>query len=170
VLRRIQRKAALGREDSHHALFTETLSDWYPGAKIIHLLRDPRDAVASLKRMPWAPNAILENAGIWLVFNRAARRSRHRSGYLPVHYEFLVTQPEQELTRICAHLEEPYSPEMLLPEKESAATHSPLGSFTTQRLGKWREDGRSYAGLGIRPHGCLTIGSGLGAWCGIFCL
>ncbi len=54
------------------------MSDWYPGARIIHLLRDPRDAVASLKRMPWAPNAILENAGIWLVFNRAARRSRHR--------------------------------------------------------------------------------------------
>jgi hypothetical protein len=133
-------KPRLGEKTPHHALFTETLSDWYPGAKIIHLLRDPRDTVASLKRMPWAPNAILENAGIWLLFNRAARRSRHRPGYLPVHYESLVAQPEEELTRICAHLEEQYSPEMLLPEKEGAATHSPLGTVTTQRLGKWREE------------------------------
>lgn len=133
-------KLRLGEKTPHHALFTETLSDWYPGAKIIHLLRDPRDAVASLKRMHWAPNAILENAGIWLVFNRAARRSRHLPGYLPVHYETLVTQPEQELTRICVHLEEQYSSEMLLPDTQVDGAYSSQGAVTTARLGKWREE------------------------------
>jgi hypothetical protein len=137
-------KPRYGEKTPHHALFTETLFEWYPGAKIIHLLRDPRDVAASLKRMPWAPNAILENAGIWRLFNRAARRSRHRPGYLPVYYETLVSQPEQELTRICAHLGEAYAPEMLLPGQPVSGAYSwpksTHGAVTTERLGKWREE------------------------------
>src|SRR6266851_2044993 len=112
-------KQRCGEKTPQHALFTETLCDWYPGATIIHLLRDPRDVVASLQRMPWASDSVVTNARVWVGQNVAAQRSSHRSGYLLVRYETLVNRPEEELIRICAHLDEEYSPLMLVPQEES---------------------------------------------------
>src|SRR5690242_4571314 len=95
-------KRRCGEKTPQHALFTETLCEWYPGATIIHLVRDPRDVVASLLRVPWASHNVLGNAHLWVRCNVAARRSRHRPQYLLVRYEELVAQPELELKRICA--------------------------------------------------------------------
>jgi hypothetical protein len=137
-----QGKKRWGEKTPQHAFFTETLCEWYPGAVILHLVRDPRDVVGSLQRMPWAANNVVANARVWLNCNRAAMKSRHRPGYLLVHYEELVSHPERELVRICTHLGEEYVPEML----EPAAVSIPLagkskrarGPVTTDRLGRWR--------------------------------
>jgi hypothetical protein len=100
--------------------------------------------VASLLRMPSAPNDVIGNARVWLRFNLAARRSRHRPQYLPVRYERLVTQPEQELTRICEFLGEDYSLTMLVPNWDPTADRPWFRraeeTVTTERLGKWREE------------------------------
>ncbi len=135
-------KPRTGEKSPHHAVFAETLCQWYPGAAIIHLVRDPRDVVASLQRMPWASNSILTNARTWVSRNLAVLRCRHQPGYLRVHYEELVQKPEAELERICAHLGEPYSPRMLVPQ-EAHVTYSPRSELsrtpiTKERLGHWR--------------------------------
>jgi hypothetical protein len=135
-------KERYGEKTPHHAFFTELLSDWYPGASIIHLVRDPRDVVASLQRIPWAPKSILNNAWIWVLFNRAAERSRHRPGYLRVQYEQLVASPEQELARICDHIGEEWPASLALPTDSSAPYSWPKsarGAITRERLEKWRE-------------------------------
>ena len=140
---KVHAKRRCGEKTPRHALFTETLCQWYPGARIIHLLRDPRDVVASLLRMPWADRNVLGNARLWLRCNLAALGSRHRPQYLAVRYEELVTGPEQELRRVCAFVDEDYSPAMLVPNA------GPTGDLpwyrragqplTTERMGKWRE-------------------------------
>jgi hypothetical protein len=139
-----QGKKRYGEKTPHHAFFAETLCEWFPGAAIIHLVRDPRDVVASLQRMPWAPNSIVDNACMWRLFNRAARRARHRPGYLMVHYEKLAVQPEQELARICAHVGEEYAGSMLSPTEPVAGPYSwprhARGPVTKERLHKWREE------------------------------
>lgn len=136
-------KKRCGEKSPQHALFTETLCEWYPDATIIHLLRDPRDVAASLLRMPLAPNEALGGARVWLRYNLSAWRSRHRPQYLLVRYEELVTRPEQELARICAFIGEQYSSAMLVPNWDPTAdrpwfrrAEEPV---TTERLGKWRE-------------------------------
>jgi hypothetical protein len=136
-------KKRCGEKTPMHALFTETLCEWYPGAIIIHILRDPRDVVASLLRVPWASQNVLGNAHLWVQCNVAARRSRHRPNYLLVRYEELVAQPELELRHICAFIDEEYSPAMLVPNWDPTA-HQPWyrraeEPVTTERVEKWRE-------------------------------
>jgi sulfotransferase family protein len=88
-------------DKGHYAAFSETLYQWYPEATIIHLVRDPRDVVASLLRLPWADPNVSGNAHLWLRCNLPARRSRHRRGTCWSVTQELVTQPEQELRRFC---------------------------------------------------------------------
>ncbi len=135
-------KERCGEKTPHHSFFTETLCDWYPGASIIHLVRDPRDVVASLQRMLWAPKSIWNNAWIWVLFNRAAERSRHRREYLLVHYEQLVSDPDRELARICDHVGEKWPESLAVPTDPEAPytwPRSAHGPVTRERLQKWRE-------------------------------
>lgn len=157
----LQQKPRWGEKTPQHAFFAETLCDWYPGAVILHLVRDPRDVVASLQRMPFGFTSAILNARTWLACNRAARQSRHRPGYLEVRYESLVLQPERELERICAAIGEKFTPRMLEAEQpasvEALETDRYLAPLTTDRLGKWREQ--------LTPHQAelveWTIGTGL---------
>lgn len=123
-LAKSQGKPRCGEKTPQHAIFAETLCEWFPGAAIIHLVRDPREVVASLQRVPWASNSVVTNARIWVRYNLAARQSRHRPEYLMVCYQDLVVRPEQELLRICTHLNEQYSPSMLIPAEERVAYRS----------------------------------------------
>jgi len=129
-------------DKTHQAQFAETLCEWYPGASIIHLVRDPRDMVASLLRLKWADQNVFGNAHLWLRCNLAARRSQHRPQYILVRYEQLVTQPEEELRRICGFVGEEYSPAMLIPNHDPSADRPWLlraeEPVTTERLGQWQ--------------------------------
>jgi hypothetical protein len=140
---RAQGKRRCGEKTPQHALFTETLCSWYPDATVIHLLRDPRDVAASLMRMPSAPKGALGSARVWLQYNASAWRSRHRPQYLLVRYEQLVTQPEQELARVCAAIGEDYCPAMMVPNWDPTANRPWLRRaeepVTTERMGKWRD-------------------------------
>ncbi len=139
-----QGKPRYGEKTPHHALFAETLCEWYPGATILHLVRDPRDVVASLQRMPWAANSIVANAGIWKECNLAAARSSHRTTYLLIRYEQLVSDPEQELIRICSFLGEDFTASMLAPDTSPPANHTQMRphqlAVTQERLGLWKQE------------------------------
>ncbi len=138
-----QGKPRYGEKTPHHALFTETLCEWFPGAFILHLVRDPRDVVASLQRMPWAPKNVVTNARMWLECNLGAHRSSHRPGYLRIAYEQLAAQPEQELSRICAFIGCEFVPEMLQPGQSPEfrpGPHPYLERVNPEMLGKWQHE------------------------------
>jgi hypothetical protein len=178
-------KERWGEKTPQHALFSQTLCDWYPGATLIHMIRDPRDVVASMQRMPFAADSVVQNAWKWREWNLAAQRCSDRPQYLEVRYETLVARPEQELRRICERLGEKFVPSMLDPrERPEAPTFIPWmkraeQSVTTERLGKWQEEltpkevaqiewtvGRHLETFGyqrtVHSPSALTIGQGLG--------
>jgi hypothetical protein len=140
----VQGKRRCGEKTPQHAYFAGTLCQWYPDARVIHLLRDPRDTVSSLLHLPSAPNEVMGGANLWLRRNLAARRLQHRPQYLLVRYESLVSRPEAELRRVCQFVGEEYSPLMLEPKADPTAdrpwfqrAEQPV---TTGRVGAWREE------------------------------
>ena len=139
-------KQRWGEKTPQHAFFAETLCEWYPAGTILHMIRDPRDVVASLQWMPWAPDTVVPNAHRWLSCNLGAHRCSGAPQYFPVHYEALAARPEQEVARICERLGEEYFPGLLDPLGHQVFpppvpwTQSAAKPITTERLGSWRQE------------------------------
>ncbi len=139
-----QGKPRYGEKTALHALFLDTLCEWFPNALILHMVRDPRAAVASLQHAPWASGSVMTNARKWLKLNRAARRFCGRPGYLEVRYEALVTDPVPQLQAICSFLGEEYSPCMIVPDRNSTADSAGemrwRTAVTAARLDVWKKE------------------------------
>lgn len=88
----------------------------YPAAKMIHVIRDPRDRYeASLALWPNGRGRVGGATARWLYSAGLAERNlrRYPDRYKVVRYETLVSQPEATLREICAFLGERYTPAML---------------------------------------------------------
>jgi len=84
-----------------------------PEARFIHIIRDPRDVVLSLRRTS-VRRSVEETAGIWVDMVSVARASAERvSHYREIRYEDLVLNSEAELGKICDFLELGFSDQML---------------------------------------------------------
>jgi len=96
--------------------YAEAIFTAYPGARIIHMLRDPRDRFSSsLTRWKTIRSGIGGATALWMTTVGLAKRNQARNPdqYLIVRYEDLVSKPEESLHEICDFIGEPYTPEML---------------------------------------------------------
>ena len=95
--------------------------EWYPGARVIHMMRDPRAIFVSevrrrrtthvgglygiLRFVPPLLTAfvLIETTVIWAegAWRAARYRRAHAGRYRMVRFEDLVRNPEQELRRLC---------------------------------------------------------------------
>lgn len=122
--------------------------DLFPDAQIVHIIRDGRDCVASLKETPWhrggVPTAIVGWCRGMDEGDRAARTLPSDS-YFELYYERLVADPAPELRRLCEFLGERFDPAMTdpsavadvaVPQRKTwhALTH---GAVTAARVGSW---------------------------------
>ncbi|MGH3023380.1 MAG: sulfotransferase family protein [Gaiellaceae bacterium] len=129
--------------------FIPPLLRLFPDAQIVHVVRDPRDCVASLKRMPWWKLDSHHAVSAWAnSVDRVEQAVRKRPGVvIRVQYERLVADPERELRTLCAALGEDFDPAMVAPElvapvavPERKHWHSETRtSVSTRRIGSWRE-------------------------------
>ncbi len=135
-------KVRPGEKTPHHAWNTADLLAWYPGARVIHLLRDPRDVTASLFNVPWGRKSAAANGRLWASLTAAAEASRDDPRFMRIRYEDLVEQPEQRLAEVCRFVGETFSPAML-EVKQPARADRPWferaqGSLSRDRLGSWK--------------------------------
>ncbi|MBA3743519.1 sulfotransferase [Sporichthya sp.] len=126
------------------------LLEMFPDAHLVHVLRDGRDCVGSLKRQEWSKRSTPDAIGVWnraIDYGRKARTSVPAAQWHEVRYEELVSDPEGRLKELCAFLEEDFVPDMLEPAKVGAkvmpsrkAFHGMLsGSVTTTSIGGWEK-------------------------------
>lgn len=86
----------------------------------IHIIRDGRDCVSSLTRMPWWDGGAIAAIWTWCNAVNCGRRARRRlppDAYTEVRYEDLIAAPEAELRRLCAFLGEAFHDRMLEPHQ-----------------------------------------------------
>lgn len=91
----------------------------YPSAKMIHMIRDPRDRYASARsRWKTMKGKVGAGTAMWLASVGRAKRNQQRypDRYEIVRYETLASQPEETLREVCAFLNEAYTPAMLTME------------------------------------------------------
>lgn len=160
-------KPRYGEKTPYNLMFTEEILRLFPGAKFIHLFRDPRDVATSYMEQYWCAGRTALRTAAYLthVLQHASRLERDLGPdlFLPVKYEDLVAEPERELRRLCRFLGEEYTPEMLdygnredagyleVEEGWKGLTREPL---TASRIGRYAQK--------LAPHQIWTLEHYLG--------
>jgi hypothetical protein len=88
----------------------------FPAAKMIHMIRDPRDGYEiSTTRSRHRPGKVGWATARWLYSASLMKRNQRQypDRYKVVRYETLVSQPEETLREVCAFLDEEFMPAML---------------------------------------------------------
>jgi hypothetical protein len=105
-----QGKSRWADKSPDYALILDYVDALYPEAQVIHMVRDPRDVVASWLRF-YGTRSVHRAASSWVRYVRAAHdfargQLEHRA--IEVRYEDVVREPEQTLRKLFAWLGEPW--------------------------------------------------------------
>ena len=126
----------------------------YPQAKFIHLIRDGRDTVNSLLKMPWRPGGLVNNARFWIQYIKLSQELHKQAGdlsgnLLTIRYEDLLNNPKQILEQICEFIGEKFEPKMLKESQadieifspwESTWKHKSSQDLDSSRIGAWSKE------------------------------
>ena len=135
-------KRRWGEKTPFTADHLDTLFRWFPDARVIYMLRDPRAVVSSLRKIPWgAELGVYAHALSWANGVGRALANEGDTRILRVRYETLVHKPTEVLEQVCRFLGEAYSPDML------DSRHTLLTSTLRGRQG-WEKEHLSAA---LRP-------------------
>lgn len=128
--------------------FYDQISTWWPGAKCIHITRDPRDNYASYqhKHSEWTPGFFAEN---WRASTARGLENRDKAGeahYWVLRYEDLVLQPEETIAQICAFLDIKDDPTLRVPTRAGVAWRGNsmfaerFNAISATPIGRWKKD------------------------------
>jgi hypothetical protein len=99
--------------------YTDHIFAAYTGARMIHMVRDPRDRYADdVARLSRGRGKIGGGTARWLYSIGLAKRNlkQYADYYKIVRYETLVAQPEETTRDVCTFLDEDYIHNMLVME------------------------------------------------------
>ena len=140
-----------GDKSLHTERYAERVFASFPTARILHMIRDPRDRYASVMKR-WKQQARAGAGGAtaaWLASVALARENerRYQGRYRMLRYEDLASDPEATLRAVCAFIGEEYDPRMLSMEdardfrdtggNSSYGTRQP-GRISTDSIGRFR--------------------------------
>lgn len=111
-----QGKRRWGEKTPQHIFFADQILEGFPQAQFIHIVRDGRDVAVSWRHVKFGPEHVYASALRWSDVLEAGRALKGRLGptqYLELRYEDLLQDTEATMRRVCAYLDERYSPDML---------------------------------------------------------
>lgn len=141
----------IGEKTPNHLLHMLTLERFFPDAKYIHIVRDPRAVVNSWRNVPWSTGNVVGDAFVWRRYMLVARLCppRRSNSLMVIRFEDLVLRPEPTLTDVCRFIGISFQPGMcafhdkreiainLSREPWKARANQPLDA---NRLGRWRDE------------------------------
>lgn len=141
----VESKPRCGEKTNENIRYIDELMEVFPDAKIIHIVRDARDVVASMINMPWASNDIVANALRWRA--EISNVQRYKGKIHEIRYEDLLRDPVRVYQGICEFIGEPFSTEMMNYHKTSGEyiVNEPWKKGTERALNdsalqRWKRD------------------------------
>ena len=113
----------------------DRLLDLYPEARIVHMLRDPRDVARSSIGMGWAGHVYF-GVDHWIKTERGWGRCLHRipeDRRMELRYDDLIRTPHETLTRLCRFAGLDFDPAMLSYDSQSS-----YAAPDTSLIDQWR--------------------------------
>lgn len=156
-------KKRFGEKTPTNFLYIDVLLQWFPGAKIIFIYRDPRNRFCSYKHS--SPGGILScyrstalaTTLYWNNFMRIMRKRRVQLGdqFFSVKFEELITNPGPTTRAICDFLEEQFHDDMLAIDSTNSSFRDiqNKSGFRTEVLYRFRQ-------LRKREIACVELLSG----------
>lgn len=93
------------------------LTEWFPLAKFVHLVRDPRDVAASLLNTRSMEGGVRRATSMWQHDQEKTTAllldKEYSDKFCTVRYEDILLDPETELGRLCDHIQREFSLKML---------------------------------------------------------
>lgn len=152
-------KAIKGEKTPAHFQYADTLLEWFPKAKIIHMMRDPRGTFISelrrrkkeaqsfpyrqLKRVPALMKLLilLQTTLTWGASARSASANlaKYPGRYTVQCFEDLVRHPEQQIRALCAFLGVPFQEQMLEQEVVSKGFQEKQSGFDAGAADRWKK-------------------------------
>lgn len=144
-------KSWIGDKDPRLIEFLPLLSHLFPDAKIINVIRDPRDVLLSKKRAEWS-----SKGHVWkhVFANRVQLRLGRKTGpnqfaeaYQELIYENLIANPQAALSGVCEKLGLSFDEAMLdfgdaakdlVSEKEVSWKKETFGPLLSENKEKWK--------------------------------
>jgi hypothetical protein len=103
----------------HNERYVRLIARWFPRARMLYMLRDPRATFASIrgwqKALDHAPIHTVRFCAEWAASLAYAHRCKRYLPTLLLRYEDLVSDPQSTLMRLCDFLEVPFQEAMLQP-------------------------------------------------------
>ncbi len=133
----------------------------FPNARIIHMIRDPRDTVASLRthrKRRVVAGRIVKNNWImpypdcinrWITSVSDGIKWRSDRRYIEIKYEDLVHAPDATLKKVCQHIGVRFEPAMLQFYLKKGISRDPLRfpqnveatkPLSDTSVGRWKRD------------------------------
>jgi hypothetical protein len=151
-------KAIMGEKTPAHLAYVETLLEWFPDARVVHCVRDPRAIyVSELRRRAEDPGSqpyrllvhvpplmaafvLLQVAWAWAaaVHRHRALVPRYPGRYRLLRFEALVAHPQASLADLCAFLGVELEPRMLEQRVTSKGANVGATGFDAGASDRWR--------------------------------
>lgn len=128
----------------------------FPQAKVIHIIRDPRDVILSLQQRG---KSVLHAAETWLCSIASIQPYRNRHNVLEVHYEELCRQPDVVLSQVCSFLDCRYKSDYFHTDQSASKSldqfsghpswsSNPMAGFSTQSIGQHHHSAINWTDVG----------------------
>lgn len=145
-------KPRWGDKRPYYIKYLRQLLTLFPDAQIIHVIRDGRDCIASLKNMPWWKQNLPYTILNWQEAIHKGKRARSllpKEQYFEIRYEDFISHPEKWTREICNFLGETFYPEMLqfqktaqiaVPDYKMPWHSTTRESLSSAAIGRWQRD------------------------------
>ena len=143
-------------KETSSEIYANEIFEWFPNAKFIHLIRDPRDNYAALRsgidgyysKFGDDNNTILHSlinrAGLGMKLAHTNQKRFGSDNYIILKFEDLVSNPEKFMKKISKDLDLKYSEKLLVPTVLGQPTQGNnfdklnFSKISTKNVGQWK--------------------------------